>query len=216
MNCPSEPWRWTWWGVWYPWAEANTGFLSVMQSVISIVALGVAISFFLHEQKRANQAEADARRLRDEAALERAREAERVAIERTQATRLEREEHVRAFGYVTGAVMMRFQDKIFAEQVQLQQWPERDAAYVSRRLEFRPLAESVRDTLLSLLSAAPRDPALIYEAQNAVEVATRICQYAGPETVGGLRILIPKAGEDLQSASKAFSLRIEELAPVPD
>lgn len=46
--------EWHWWGDWWPWAEANQGFLSLL-------ALIFALAAFLVENRRANRVEEQAR-----------------------------------------------------------------------------------------------------------------------------------------------------------
>jgi hypothetical protein len=208
MISGADPWHWTWWGIWYPWAEANTGLLSVVQGILSVAALGTAILFFLHEQKRANQAEAKAQQLERNAALARQEEIERLAVEKISWEFQAHQERVGAYARTVSGIIQKLEEALEEELVALKKIETSEAMAMSHcTLRNRAMAGSVRDCLLALLPSGPQDPEMIIATQEAAQEAGRIYDYPGPDNHISVRSFLTRILTDLRKARSDLNAR---------
>ncbi|PVM92050.1 hypothetical protein DDF62_02530 [Caulobacter radicis] len=164
---PYKEWTWRWWGVWWPWAEVNQGLLSAVGVALSGAAIFLTISLFLHEQRRANDAELARRteQARAEAAEQTARDADlRAEAKAAEAFRIRQ---LREFGRLIEELLIETEEALAS-----------DLQHIDRQLANTPIMfwelssdvdRTVRDVdgaLTVLAPSFPRDASLILRIQR--------------------------------------------------
>lgn len=143
----------TWWGTWWPWAEANQGLLSVG-------ALGLATLAFMAETRRANKAEAEA--LRKERQADR-----RSALERRRAAEHERRRQISDFADLVSEMTRDFVDACIEAVDRLEtsddQMPGLPGDWLHTAIELR-------ESLKAVLPSSPRDAELVLATHRIIEL----------------------------------------------
>ena len=181
-----------WWGSWWPWAEANQGFLS-------IAALVTALAFFLVEQRRANEAEKSAKDLARAAELKEQEKLRIQKIEQRAHANAEKRRMVSEFISAIRDVLNGF----IAEG--------REGAEQRRELiGFATIETEIVGALRSLERVCPSDAAFLRLLHRAIAIVSEAASRDVRRAASGLRIQ-SDAGKIVDDVEQKLWAVIDEL-----